>query len=72
MSQLSKQIEGCAYNPDGPLMAFRIRGMGIVVYPQEIKVHRAEDEASAPQVIKLLQELLKSPDSKLNFMGELK
>jgi hypothetical protein len=72
MPQLSKQIEGCAYNSESPAMAFRIRQMGIVIHPKEINVHRAEDETSAPQVIAWLKELLNNPGSKLNSMGELK
>ena len=71
MPRLSGQIEGCAYNSESSAMAFRVRKMGIVVHPQEINVHRAEDEASAPQVIEWLKKLLSDPQLKLSCTGEL-
>jgi hypothetical protein len=71
MPQWHSQIEGCAYNPDGPVMAFRIREMGIVIHPNEINVHRAEDESSAPQVIEWLKVLSNHPEKNLKCTGEL-
>jgi hypothetical protein len=71
MPQLSRQIEGCAYNSAGPILAFRIRGMAIVIHPKEIHVHRAEDESSATQVIEWLKELLNNHEKNLNYNGEL-
>jgi hypothetical protein len=71
MPRLSGQIEGCAYNSDSPAMAFRVRKMGIVIHPNEINVHRAENEDSAPQVIGWLKELLSNPELKLSCTGEL-
>jgi hypothetical protein len=71
MPRLSQQIEGCAFNSESPAMAFRIRGMAIVVHPKEINVHKAEDESSAPQVIRYFKELLANPELQLTNQGEL-
>lgn len=71
MPQLSRQIEGCAYNSESASMAFRVRRMGIVIHPKEIHVHRAEDESSAPQVIEWLKELISNPEKRLNNEGEV-
>jgi hypothetical protein len=69
MQRLSQQIEGCALNTEAKVMAFRIRAMAVIIDSGVIKIHRAEDQYSARQLIERLKELLVDPDKKLTVDG---
>jgi len=51
MPRMSRLIEGCAYNQERNLIAFRIKGMSVMVEDHNITVYKAEDEAEAQMVI---------------------
>ena len=44
MPRLSKLIEGCAYNPEANLLAFRFKNMVVNVESRQINISHIEDE----------------------------
>lgn len=60
--QLTRKIEGCAYNPEAGQAAFRKDDMVVVIYPNEINICKIENEAAARGVMKWLMELLDHKD----------
>jgi hypothetical protein len=44
MPRLSGLIEGCAYNPEAKLMAFRFKNMTVRVESRQINIDHIEDE----------------------------
>jgi ArsR family metal-binding transcriptional regulator len=51
MPRMRRLIEGCAYNPEAHVAAFRFRDMGVIVEPRKIIINNAEDEATAQTVM---------------------
>lgn len=58
MSRMSKLIEGCAYNPETRIMAFRFKDIGVIVERNKIFINNAEDEAIVQTVIDWLKSIL--------------
>ena len=58
MPQMSKLIEGCAYNPEINFMGFRVKGMGVTVEANKITINKAEDEATAKAVVGWLRNII--------------
>ncbi len=56
----SKVIEGCGYNPDALIMAFRYLDMGIIVEPRRIIINNTEDIETAQSVIDWLNGIIKA------------
>jgi len=62
MPQMRRTIEGCAYNPDVPVAAFRFRDMGVIVERNKIIINNAEDEATAKMVMDWLKNIVNTSD----------
>ena len=65
MPQMSRVIEGCGYNPEVHVLAFRFKDMGIVVERNKILINKVEDEAEAQMVIDLLANIINGTDEKV-------
>ena len=62
MPQISRIIDGCAYNPEVHVLVFRFKDMGIVVERDRILINKVEYVAEAQVVIDWLAKLVKSSD----------
>jgi hypothetical protein len=62
MPRMRRSIEGCAYNPDVPVAAFRFRDMGVIVERNKIIINNAEEEATAQIVIDFLKDIVNTSD----------
>jgi len=51
MPQMSRTIEGCAYNLESHVAAFRFESMRVVVERSQIIIYGAEDESTVTRVI---------------------
>jgi hypothetical protein len=51
MPHMSRSIEGCAYNPEVHVMAFRLKDMPVIVESHQITIYNAEDEAMVRTVM---------------------
>ena len=49
MPRMQRLIEGCGYNPEAHIAAFRFKDMGVIVERNKIIINNAEDEAKARQ-----------------------
>lgn len=65
MPHMSRLIEGCAYNPEAKLMGFRHKDMGVIVEAKKITINKAEDEATARDVIDWLENVITKHNSEL-------
>jgi hypothetical protein len=59
MQGISELIKGCAYNPKINRMGFCRDGMGIIIEPKKMTIHKATDEAAAGSVIEWLKDIVK-------------
>ena len=62
MPQMSRIIEGCAYNPEVAVLAFRFKDMAIVVERDTIHIHKVRDEAETQLVIDWLASVINGGD----------
>lgn len=62
MPRMSRIIEGCAYNPEIHVLAFRFKDMVIVVERNKILINRVEDKAEAQMVIDWLADIVNGSD----------
>lgn len=53
--RMGKAIASCGTTKNPPRAAFRHRGYGVVVHPQEITILNAEDQAIAEEVLDVLK-----------------
>ncbi len=67
MPEVSKLIEGCAYSPEAPGMAFRVRNMRVVVERYRVLVYNIKDEAAAKAVMDWFVELTRGRVTELNL-----
>lgn len=58
MRDLSRLIEGCAYSPEAPGMAFRVGDMRVIVERNTITVLNTEDAETARAVMDWLVDLV--------------
>jgi hypothetical protein len=63
MPIMQRVIEGCAYNGELPIAAFRYKNLGVIVHSNDIIINNAEDETTARTVIDFLKELVNSGDT---------
>jgi len=63
MLGMSRLIEGCAYNPEANLMGFRVEGMGVIVEANKMTINKAEDEATARNVIDWLKSIINTTEN---------
>jgi len=63
MPRMSRLIEGCAYNPEVNLMGFRIKGMGVIIEANKMTINKAEDEATARNVIDWLRNIINTTEN---------
>ena len=66
MPLMQRAINGCGYNPEVPVAAFRYKNMGVIVYSNEIIVNNAGNEATAQTVIDFLGEINKTANEKVD------
>lgn len=58
MPQMNRVIEGCAYNPEVYILAFRFKDIGVVIERNKILISKVEDETEALMVINWLKNIL--------------
>jgi hypothetical protein len=63
MPLMHRLIEGCGYNPEAHVAAFRFKDMGIIVEASKITITNAEDEATVQTVMGWLRSLLNAADA---------
>ena len=71
MPRLSRLIEGCAYNPEANLMAFRFKNMVVNVEPRQITVSNIEDENDIKPLMDWLMNLINETDKSIVTGDEL-
>ena len=64
LPRLSKLIEGCAYNPEANLMAFRFKNMVVNVESRQINVSNIEDENAIKPLMDWLVSLINGTNNK--------
>jgi len=69
MPNMSRLIEGCAYNPEANLMGFRVEGMGVIIEAHKMTINNAEDEATAKTVIDWLRNIINIGEKGNNGSG---
>ena len=57
---MARLIEGCGYNEETPVAAFRYKNFGVIAYPCEILIMNATDRASAVEVLDFLKDIVAS------------
>ncbi len=57
MPNMSKLIEGCAYNSEMNIMGFRVKDMPVIAEAHQITVFGCKDESEAKAVIDWLKTL---------------
>jgi hypothetical protein len=62
MPIMQRVIDGCGYNAEASVAAFRYQNMGVIVHKNEIIINNAEDEATARTVIEFLKDIVDSGD----------
>lgn len=62
MPILDRVIDGCAYNDEVPIAAFRYKNFGIIIHSHDILITNAGDEASAAEVMNFLQNITTNAD----------
>jgi hypothetical protein len=63
MPLMHRLIEGCGYNPEAHVAAFRFKDMGVIVERNQIIINNAEDEATARTVMDWLRGILNAADA---------
>ena len=64
MPRISRLIEGCAYNPEANLMAFRFKNMTATVESRQIIIDHIEDEKMVQIFMDWFVGLANSPNNK--------
>jgi hypothetical protein len=64
MPRLHKMIEGCAYNPEAKLLAFRFNNMTARVEAKQINIDHIEDEKMVKPFMDWFVSLVNSSDKK--------
>ena len=62
MPIMGRVIDGCAYNSEVPIAAFRYNNFGVIVHRRDIVINHAGDEASAMEVINFLKDIVNNAD----------
>ena len=62
MPIMGRVIDGCAYNSEVPIAAFRYKNFGVIVHSHDITINHAGDEASAVEVINFLKDIVNNAD----------
>jgi len=62
LPRMSKLIEGCAYNPEANLMAFRFNDMAVTVESRQINIFNVEDEAKVKTLMDWLVNIINGTD----------
>ena len=62
MPIMGRVIDGCAYNSDVPIAAFRYKNFGVIVHRRDIVINHAGDEASAVEVMNFLKDIVNNAD----------
>ena len=65
MPLISKVVEGCSYSPEAHLIAFNLKGMSVIIEPNQITVYGMKDEAEARNIIDWLKQILDNKDKSL-------
>ena len=65
MPRMSRIIEGCAYNPEASILAFRFKDMRIVVERNRILINQPKDESEAQTVIDWLASIVNGTDEQV-------
>jgi hypothetical protein len=63
MPQMSRIIEGCGYNPEVHVLAFRFKDMGITVERDRILISKVENEAEVRRLMDWLRYVVNSADA---------
>jgi len=64
MPRLHKMIEGCAYNPEAKLLAFRFNNMTVRVEAKQINIDHIEDEKMVKPFMGWFVSLVNSSEEK--------
>ena len=64
MPRISKLIEGCAYNPEANLLAFRFKNMVVNMESHLINISHVEDENEIKPLMDWLVSLINGDDKK--------
>ncbi|MFZ0033358.1 MAG: hypothetical protein WAK60_00025 [Sedimentisphaerales bacterium] len=70
MPRMSNIIEGCAYNPEANLLAFRFKNMVVNMESRLINISHIEDENEIKPLIDCLVSLINGTD-KRNVVGNV-
>jgi len=62
MPIMGRVIDGCAYNSEVPIAAFRYNNFGVIVHRRDIVINHAGDEASAVEVMNFLKDIVNNAD----------
>ena len=65
MPVMARLIEGCGYNEETPVAAFRYKDFSVIVYPREILIMNAADKASAVEVMDFLKDIVEKASAEL-------
>ena len=63
MPIMERVIEGCAYNNEVPIAAFRYKNFGVIVHDRDMIINNAGDEASAIEVMNFLKDIVNNADN---------
>ena len=64
MPTMQRVIDGCGYNAEASVAAFRYQNMGVIVHKNEIIINNAEDEAMAIEIINFLEDIINTANEK--------
>ncbi len=64
MPLMKEKIDGCGYNPEVPVAAFRYENLGVIDEKNRIIINNAVDETAAQMVIGLLKDIIRNADEK--------
>ena len=62
MPIIGRVIDGCAYNSEVPIAAFRYKNFGVIVHSRDIVINHAGDEVSAVEVMNFLKDIVNNAD----------
>jgi ArsR family metal-binding transcriptional regulator len=60
MPEMSRKIEGCAYNPEVHVLAFHLKDIGIVVERNQVLINRVKNKEEAKMIIDWLARIVNS------------
>jgi ArsR family metal-binding transcriptional regulator len=69
MPIMGRVIDGCAYNSEVPIAAFRYKNFGVIVHRRDIVINHAGDEASAVEVMSFFKDIVNNAD---NITGKVR